>query len=373
MAKILFIILSCVAGFKFLVFSDLHYSPYSSCKGISSIWCDTSEELLKSALNAMSSISPSFDLLISLGDELAHGQKSSFTVKSLISHLFEEYSSSFPNTKKLHTIGNNEGFYSSQTPREYLDHLAFLYQFWIPSAWRNYEFLQFGYYSLSIENIKFIVLHSSLLQFDGLAATEQLIWLENELDKSKNATVVILTHSPPVNSMFNTGERLWTEKNSYFFREIVGKYSASVSAILAGHLHRGIFSCVSEVPVIINPSISPIYNTVPSFRVYEMINGNLDFEEYTLNGDSWEKSYKFSEQFVPISKIPTFIADLDPDSPVLDAIIKLSRGYNLDSDIPIEQIYQISTNSTIDLEKQKKVVWCSLQDLTFEEFTKCKE
>lgn len=361
------------ASLKFLVFSDLHYSPLPNCKGLNNNFCDTSEELLKSALAAMSSISPSPDLVISLGDEISHGHKSPFVVKSLISHLFEVYSEAFPTTLKLHTIGNNEGFYLNQTPRDYLDHLAFLYQYWIPSTWRNYDFLQFGYYSLQIENIKFIVLHSSLFCSDGRAATEHLSWVENELMKTRNATVIILAHSPPVNSMFNLGERLWTDQNLLIFREILRKYNGIINVVLSGHTHRGIFSSIFEIPVLINPSISSLYNSIPSFRVYELIGGHLDFEEFTLNEETWERSYKFSEEFQSISNIPSLVKSVSPNSETQDKILKLSRGYSPSSTPNIENIYQISTNSTLELEKLRKVVWCSLQDLTFEEFFKCKE
>ena len=373
MERFFLLFLTFAASFKFIVFSDLHYSPSPFCKGLNNNFCDASEELLKSALAAMSSVLPSPDLIVSLGDEISHGHKSPFILRSIISHLFEAYSEAFPATLKLHTIGNNEGFYLHQTPRDYLDHLAFLYQYWIPSTWRNYDFLQYGYYSLEIENTKFIVLHSSLFYSDGRAATEHLNWVENELMKTKNASVVFLTHSPPVNSMFNNGERLWTDQNLLIFRELLRKYKGIIIAVLSGHLHRGIFSSIFEIPVLINPSISSLYNSIPSFRVYELVDGYLDFEEFTLNEETWERSYKFSEEFQSISNIPSLVKFISPNSETQDKILKLSRGYSPSSTPNIEQIYQISTNSTLELEKLRKVVWCSLQDLKFEEFCKCKE
>ena len=312
------------------------------------------------------------ELIISLGDEISHGQRNSFQLKSTINTLFEAYNDFFPKATKIHTIGNNEGFSLKQTQREYLDHLAYLYQFWVPSHWRSYKFLSNGFYSLVVGEYKFVVLNSNHFVVDSEVSEEQLEWVYMELAGIGNLTAVILSHSPPVNSMFNSGERVWTERNLQKFRRIVQEFHKKVLVILSGHLHRGTFSTISEVPVLINPSISPVYQTNPSFRAYTIQDNSIDFEEFVLIDENWVLNYKFSEEFGKMQNIPHLVDLAETENTLLDKIVKLSRGFLLDSEQNMVNLYTISTNSTLELEKMRRVVWCSLNDYSFEKFMACR-
>ena len=372
----MFLTLLCLVpsfSLQFLVFSDLHYPSSAICnKFLVSANCDTSDLLLNSTLTAMQNNFIDVDLIVSLGDEISHGQRSSFQLKSTINTLFEAYNDFFPKATKIHTIGNNEGFSLKQTQREYLDHLAYLYQFWVPSHWRSYKFLSNGFYSLVVEEIKFVVLNSNHFVVDSDVSDEQLEWLFMELAGIGNLSAVILTHSPPVNSMFNSGERVWTDRNLVKFRGIVQEFHKKIVAILSGHLHRGTFSSISGVPVIINPSVSPVYQTNPSFRAYMIEDNSVDFEEFVLIDENWVLSYKFSDLFGKVENIPYLVDLAETDDVLLDKMMKVSRGFLVDSELNMMNLYTIATNSTLDLEKMRRIVWCSLNDYSYEKFMACR-
>lgn len=372
----MFLTLLCLVpsfSLQFLVFSDLHYPSSAICnKFLVSANCDTSDLLLNSTLTAMQNNFIDVELIVSLGDEISHGQRSSFQLKSTINTLFEAYNDFFPKATKIHTIGNNEGFSLKQTQREYLDHLAYLYQFWVPSHWRSYKFLSNGFYSLVVGEIKFVVLNSNHFVMDSDVSDEQLEWLFMELAGIGNLSAVILTHSPPVNSMFNSGERVWTDRNLVKFRGIVQEFHKKIVGILSGHLHRGTFSSISGVPVIINPSVSPVYQTNPSFRAYMIEDNSVDFEEFVLIDENWVLSYKFSDLFGKVENIPYLVDLAETDDVLLDKMMKVSRGFLVDSELNMMNLYTIATNSTLDLEKMRRIVWCSLNDYSYEKFMACR-
>ena len=314
------------------------------------------------------------DAIFILGDDLAHGFSTSQTIKKSISEVFSLMHSYFPSTLQIHTVGNNEGFKSSQTEREVADSLAYLYEYWIPSSWRNYKFLEAGYYLLDIGDYLIVILNSNHFCRVTEKATAQLQWLEQELG-SATKEVIIFTHSPPIVSFFNGGEQLWTEGSLKEFKRIVGKYGFMIKCIFAGHLHKGIVGVSGGVPVIVNPAVSPVYLSNPAFRRYRIEREIFDFTEYVLdmNTGVWEKSYTFSEIFGDLHEITGLFEKLKKNPELIDKYVKLSRGYTEDTMPTMEMMWKITTNITQEQEHNRVLVLCSLQDLNFIEFIECRD
>ena len=132
-----------------------------------------------------------------------------------------------------------------------------------------------GFYSLQVFEYKIFVLNSNLMIVEDSKAEKMLNWLDEELALLINQKSIILTHYPPINSFFNGGEQMWTNENVKNFKKIMNKHQ-NIKMIFAGHLHKGVFGQISKIPVIVNPSVSLIYNTKPSFRLYSITEKNFE-------------------------------------------------------------------------------------------------
>ena len=372
----LFLLSHLCISLDVLIVSDLHLTLDNSCKSTSALaklGCDSSLDLLNSTFESMSKVISSPDAIFIMGDNLSHGLSSSEIIKKSISEVFSLLHSYFPTTLQIYTVGNNEGFNANQTEREIADSLAYLYEYWIPSSWRNYKFLEAGYYQLDIGEYLLIILNSNHFFKLTEKSGPQLEWLEQELEFTTKE-VIIFTHSPPIVSFFNGGSELWEENNLQEFKRIVEKYGYLIKCIFAGHLHKGIVGVAGGIPVIANPAISPVYFTYPAFRRYRIEGEIFDFTEYVLdiNTGIWSKSYTYSEIFGDLHEITELYDILKKDNELLDKYVKLSRGYTEETFPSTEIMWKHTTNISQELENNRILVLCSLKDLSFIEFIECK-
>ena len=360
-----------------LVISDIHYAMDSLCETnslIGSYGCDSSQLLMDSAFKKMHEIDPNPDAVFILGDDLSHGYKEIQVKKKSISEVFDTIHTYFSNTSVIHAIGNNDGLWISQNEREKTDCLAYLYEFWINSSWKAYKFLESGYYNLKIQDYSLIVLSSFEFLMDTPASHEQLQWLAAQLNELEGYAI-ILTHIPPVNSLFNGAERLWADKNLESFKKIVIEKKNQIIGIFSGHLHKGILGMSGQVPVYINPGISPVYHSNPAFRKYSISHEHIDYTEYVLDLTTsiWEKSYTFSEIFGNLSNITGIIELFENNSNYVDDYIRFSKGFSKANSMSMEKIWKATYNTTFsdNSELSRRLVVCSLQDLLFTEFLEC--
>jgi UDP-2,3-diacylglucosamine pyrophosphatase LpxH len=376
MISFLPLLFSPALSLTFLVISDIHLSLSTSCVPSPSPFssCSTSEALLTSALSAMQATLPSPDFLLILGDDISHHQRSSALVRETVSTVFEKLHNYFPDTPKVHVLGNNEGL-SQESEHEKADHLAFLYQYWIPSHWKDYNFLYSGYYSVEIKGVRLIALNSNLFRMDEEDATQQMKWLNSELEKMEERSAMVLMHIPPLNSVFNGAEELWTEKNVKRFKKVVKKHREKIVGIFSGHLHKGAVGAVGTKTVIVNPSISPVYRSNPAFRVFTLEEKSVDFEEFVLDGESlkWERSYRHSEEFGKLDDVEGLVQTMKNSSEVVDRYTRLGRGFVGNNSIDMKTVWDSVVNITETEEFFRNLVICSIEDLSYEDFLLCKD
>eukprot|EP01022_Parablepharisma_sp_SALTPOND_P004333 TRINITY_DN120107_c0_g1_i1.p1 TRINITY_DN120107_c0_g1~~TRINITY_DN120107_c0_g1_i1.p1 ORF type:complete len:603 (+),score=40.66 TRINITY_DN120107_c0_g1_i1:115-1809(+) len=138
----------------------------------------------------------------------------------------------------------------------------------------------------------------------------ELSWLQRVLDYAEkhDEKALIIEHYPP-NDWFSTIQ--WTLR----YNVIVDRYANIIVGQMAGHTHEDSFQVIrssrpGEIAGVAfeNPSLTPSYFVLPSYRVYLMDPENymlLDYEQYRFNMSKanredkpeWYLSYKFKEYY----------------------------------------------------------------------------
>lgn len=169
------------------------------------------------------------------------------------------------------------------------------------------EFPKAGYYSVDItQTTKIIVLDTVLFsprsqnRLVRQAAQEELQWLKSQLKiaKSNHQFVLIACHIPVGIDIYLSWtlpykiiKNFWLPSYTKEFLSIVQQYSDSISGVVTGHVHVDLFQFTIEgehnkhIPMIITPSISPIFGNNPAIKVF-----NYDADSFQLQ--NFERYYK---------------------------------------------------------------------------------
>jgi hypothetical protein len=362
--------INCCVQAKFFVVSDLHYDVFynqsynqtSQCHVLSTKGvpgnitenvqpvvrpgCDSSLELIRQTIKTMSFIDPNPDFILVLGDSIGHFTRlceiinlseSKNCIKNLIfqsyQSIFEIFSQFFPKTQIIPMIGNNDVFVDYQEPRgeEKKEFYTFLYNLWkpfvqdLPSV-----FLDEGYFNTSTRTgFKIIVMNSNVFYIKEnllIEAQIQFEWLEQQL--ILNQKIMILMHISPTMGLYESGQLYWHEVYVQHFVELINKYQKNIECIMAGHYHNGIFSLIKQVPIIINPSISPIFNGNPQFRLYDWEMNN--YQQFTLDAQYFTGDWQvrsFSQEFGYLVDYERLIKDLDSEIISLTTFLEWVTGW----------------------------------------------
>lgn len=283
-------------------------------KKLSGFLHDTNYPLLKSSLIELQEISkkenPQF--VIILGDFLAHkyheqyikysGDKSragfQAFVKKTLQFLTYELMTVFPKIDVYPLVGNNDSYtgdYSSIPDGKFFRDTADIWSVLIKNKENreNFkrEFPEAGYYHVSLpgnKNQQIIILNTVLFsgrvrnKTTNKAAEVELKWFHKQLQNAAahHQPVLLALHIPigidifaTVQSKFSHIKQFWHKAYTDQFENELSLYSGNVMGILAGHIHRDLFQTLtlnqySNIPVIITPSISPIYGNNPGFKIF---------------------------------------------------------------------------------------------------------
>lgn len=86
----------------------------------------------------------------------------------------------------------------------------------------------------------------------GVLDGERLEWLDRQLGESRDRSVIIVQHHPPIESGIGFMDQYGLDGADQE-ATILRSYS-HVAAVLCGHLHRPVVSSVAGVPVVVSPS-----------------------------------------------------------------------------------------------------------------------
>ena len=287
---------------------------------------DSNYKLLRANLDAAKHAASEYPLsfVLVLGDTLGHnyrlfyrsysGDKSkagfeAFTRKTL-EFVNNEFKKAFPDTSVFMVVGNNDTYsrnYQSLSGGAFFNDAANLWSQLIldpksRSAMRR-NFSDAGYYAVDAPGypeLRIIALNSvvfskrSVWKNGKAAATRQLNWLSRELERARQRKqkVIIAMHIPTAVEVYATLRWHWFTLTQFWrdnylkrFKQELSEFYPEVSAILTGHLHYDWNQSLTvgshmAIPVIGVPSISPIFGSDPSFKIYHYALDDAHIDDY---------------------------------------------------------------------------------------------
>jgi hypothetical protein len=327
---------------------------------------DTNWWLLQSALNAMRTTEPHPAFIVITGDLLAHHFPDTFRritgnndpqayrkfVRSTIEFLALQLRQRFLQSTILPTPGNNDddcGDYQVTAGGAYLQDTSALVRKLTRSGneleqtWRSLGSFDVPHPALaktrviSLSTVFFSAKYQAA-DFDrgcaavpSNAAADLFAWLQTRLSHAQQAgeKVWLMFHIPPGMDGFSTIRQylsllksgqppaeicpkslvpMWKPEWTAKFSELLEQYAGTIALSLAGHTHTDDFRVMGKQFVLINASVSPVYNQNPSFRVATLARdgslsddsvyylSNLEYASKTTPGE-WEREYTFSREW----------------------------------------------------------------------------
>jgi hypothetical protein len=389
---------------------------------------------MRSALDAMRTTLPHPAFILVTGDMLAHQfpdiyrtvakdhdpqSYRSFVLKTM-QFIALQLRRRFPHTAILFTPGNNDddcGDYSLEAGGPFLHDTAELVRelahadVSLKASWESLG--SFDIPHPAIRNARVISLATIFLSnkyspqnfSQGCAATSStapddlLAWLEARLNHAQQAheKVWLIFHIPPGMDGYSTLENylkhangansrdqactsalvpMWAPKWTARFDELLAKYRNTVTASFAGHTHTDDFRVVNTSSaaasfVLITPSISPVYNQNPSFRVatfqadgslrddsvYYLT--NLVFASSTTPGQ-WSREYSFAREWnmraLDAASLSALYGEIVAKSDQRAAWLKL---------------YNVSSSAAQMPADSGPALYCAIEGLSLESYGKC--
>jgi hypothetical protein len=234
------------------------------------------------------------------------------------------FAKAFPKSQFLITLGNNDdpcGDYVTAPNPPYAQKLARL---WAPLVNRNGAAPNFtrdfprGHYgarlpfthgqALVVDDVYWSVVYRACGRVTGNPGADQLAWLSGTLARSGDARSIVLFHIPPgidenstlVARRFIVVPYLQSGVQTQLER-MLSRNVQRIPFIIAGHMHQNEFRLAGSVPVLVAPSISPVYNNNPTFlKLLVRDDGTLaDYQQISYDPESaqWTHAFDFDRAF----------------------------------------------------------------------------
>ncbi len=315
--------------------SDLHVDPFNRSTTPAYYKSDTNWALFTSTLGEMRKAVPDPQVVIIGGDFLAHrfaekvqasGLNESTTTAALntMSRIESAFARAFPHAQFLITMGNNDdpcGDYKTAPDTDYLSQLA---RIWAPLVNRrggaaNFtrDFAHTASYTARLPgNMRAIVVDDVYwsLFFQpckasaaGMPSAEMNWFARTLFSASSEQRNLVLLHVPPGIDPSSTllAHRFlvvpyWRDDMRKRFLDILNARSDRVSVVLAGHMHRTDFRLGSGVPMLVAPSVSPVYSNNPAFLTLQMSDGTIrDYQMYAYDAkaQTWSRIFDFDKTY----------------------------------------------------------------------------
>lgn len=310
-----------------LLASDLHVEPRPGAPYPSYYKQDTNWTLFDSTVAQMRAEDPNPQVVILSGDFLAHSFPHSVPVaEATMSRIARTFNAAFPHAQFVIVPGNNDdpcGDYRATPGSPYFKYLAHL---WAPMVNRNgaapdfeREFGQYGWYRarlplahlrvLALDSVYWSIVYRRCANYHPDAPQREMTWLQNSLDALPAAAkAVIVMHIPPGVDPVSTlmTHRLLVvpfiqdQRATAFVRD-TGARKDRIAFEIAGHMHRDDFRLFDGVPLLMAPSVSPIYRNNPAFLRLDLASdGTLaDYQPFyfDIRSGKWNKERSFDQTY----------------------------------------------------------------------------
>lgn len=310
-----------------LVAGDLHVEPARGAPTASSYGADTNWALFDSTVAAMRAADPNPQVVIVPGDFLAHHFPANVALaERTMARIARTFNAAFPHAQFVIVPGNNDdpcGDYRATPGTPYFSYLARL---WAPLVNRHgaapqFErlFARYGWYSarlpsggerlVALDSVYWSIVYRPCGSIDARAPQRELSWFEHRISSMRPAVhAVVVMHIPPgvdASSTLLTHRLLvvpyWQAYASRAFIRILTRYASRASFVLAGHMHRDDFRSFGGVPMLIAPSVSPVYDNNPSFLELDVAAGGVlrDYTpfEYDESTGTWQRAASFDRAY----------------------------------------------------------------------------
>jgi predicted phosphodiesterase len=313
-----------------LVISDVHYTPFAPHRKPSRFGEDTDDALLASFLAEARAVDPDPPVVIIAGDFLAHNFRLDAAASTMVA-LAKRFDAAFPRAQFVIALGNNDspcGDYGAPIDGTFLAASAAA---WAPLVDRRgaspdfaRRFAHDGSYvaRLPVRNLRVVVTNDvfdALRYGDGCAqgqngAGQALGRLQSDLlAAGPHDRNWMLLHIPPGIDAYSTTHLTHRLGVIPFLRPRAGDALAAlvadprdrVALAIAGHTHkfgyRLIASGGARVPMLLVPSVSPIFYNGPSFlEVPVDRDGALgDVTEFSYVDGAWQRLGDLASLGVP--------------------------------------------------------------------------
>lgn len=327
---------SARADGRWLLVSDIHLDPFDRSAAPATPGNDSNRVLLSSAIRAMRAADADPAVVVIAGDFLAHhfgalarknrpGVAVAAVSLQTMASIEGAFATAFPHARFLIALGNNDdpcGDYRVSYRSAYLRALA---KMWAPLVERANAapgfIRQFGadgaYVAATpIAGLQAIVLNSVYWSpHYNIACAEsaspgdvEMSWLQQTLaDARPGDRAIAFMHIPPGIDGYSTAFIHGAATVPFLTPSISSRLVALLNAprnhiafALASHTHELQLRDLGAVPMLIVPSISPIYGRAPSFLLATM-NRNGALTDYTghvyaYRTASWD-TYDFNRRF----------------------------------------------------------------------------
>lgn len=309
-----------------LLATDLHVEPGRGGAVPASYESDTNWALFDSTLAQMRRADPSAQVVVLSGDFLAHHFPRNVPLaERTMARIAQAFDAAFPHAQFIIVPGNNDdpcGDYRATPGSPYFKYLAHL---WAPLVNRNggapnfeRSFAQYGWYTarlpngeraIALDTVYWSLVYRRCGNYHPDAPQRELSWFARTLDRlPASARAIVVMHIPPGvdgHSTLLTHRLLvvpfWRGDIAASFTKILARHSAAIPFALSGHMHRNDFRLLGNVPILLAPSVSPVYDNNPAFLRLDIdAEGGLqDYEPFIYDefGGSWEREPGFDETF----------------------------------------------------------------------------
>lgn len=317
-----------------LLASDLHVEPEPGAPVAAPYGDDTNWALFDSTVKAMHRADPNPQVVILSGDFLEHHfPHDSVLAERTMARIAGTFNAAFPHAQFIIVPGNNDdpcGDYRATPGDPYFNSLA---RIWAPLVNRGgaapdfeRDFGDRGWYSarlplkgmraFALDSVYWSVLyHGCGYEWPGAPKLE-LQWLSSALrGLPKNVRAMLVMHIPPGVDPHSTliAHRLLVvpflhaDLDAQFVR-ILSSQSRRIAFAIAGHMHRDDFRILGGVPLLIAPSVSPIYDNDAAFlRLDVASDGTLqNYTPYMF--DHWSNAWYAGDSFDATFGVNSFTA-----------------------------------------------------------------